>query len=121
MRPHIEIRGLPPGPVRRPGVPAARALTDGANGRPRPAAPGHAPPTPAAPRPEALRSPLDLNRATTADLERLSGIGPALAARIVEDRTRRGTFATLEDLLRVRGIGPATLERLRPLVRVGGP
>ena len=63
-------------------------------------------------------APLDLNRATAAELETLSGIGPALAARIVAYRDSVGGFASVEELGRVRGIGPATLERLRPRVYV---
>jgi competence protein ComEA len=56
---------------------------------------------------------LALNHATTAELEALPGIGPALAARIVAGRPYR----SVDDLDAVRGIGPRTLERLRPWVR----
>ena len=62
---------------------------------------------------------VDINRATVDDLIALPGIGPALAARIVDMR-REQMFASVEDLVRVHGIGPATLERLRPLVTAGG-
>ncbi|MBA4039581.1 MAG: hypothetical protein C0468_04545 [Planctomyces sp.] len=62
---------------------------------------------------------LDINTASAAELELLPGIGPALAARIVEHRATRGRFVSVEDLDEVRGIGPKTMERLRGLVRVG--
>jgi competence protein ComEA len=62
---------------------------------------------------------LDLNRATAAELDRLPGIGPVLAARIVEQRRRAGPFRSPEELLAVRGIGPRLLQRLRPLVMAG--
>ncbi len=62
--------------------------------------------------------PLDLNRASAAELERLPGIGPALAARIIAYRDSVGRFRAVDDLDRVRGIGPALLERLRPNVSV---
>lgn len=62
--------------------------------------------------------PLSLNLATAEELERLPGIGPVLARRIVEDRGRNGQYRRVEDLLRVKGIGPRTLERLRPHLRV---
>lgn len=62
--------------------------------------------------------PLDLNAADARALEALPGIGPSLAARIVEYRARHGPFRRVEDLLAVPGIGPRTLERLRPLVVV---
>ena len=61
--------------------------------------------------------PVNLNRADSAGLEGLPGIGPALAGRILE-RRRRARFDRVDDLLEVRGIGPATLERLRPHVVV---
>lgn len=57
---------------------------------------------------------IDINRATSAQLESLPGIGPKLAERIVAGRPYR----TIDDLGKVSGIGPKTLERLRPLIRL---
>ena len=65
--------------------------------------------------------PLDLNAATADDLEALPGVGPKTASAILDARRSLGGFRTAEDLLEVRGIGPKTLEKLRPLVTVGGP
>jgi competence protein ComEA len=62
--------------------------------------------------------PVNLNTASAAELERLPGIGPALAGRIVADRERNGPFQRVEDLARVPGIGPAIVARVRPLVTV---
>jgi competence ComEA-like helix-hairpin-helix protein len=56
---------------------------------------------------------IDPNSASAADLERLPGIGPALAGRIVQDRGSRGAFSSPEALLRVPGIGPKILGRIR--------
>jgi competence protein ComEA len=61
---------------------------------------------------------LDVNAAGPEHLAMLPGIGPALAARMVEVRRSRGRFAAPEDLLMVKGIGPKTLERLRPHIVV---
>ena len=61
---------------------------------------------------------LDLNRATPADFQRLPGIGPALAQRIVEARERQGRFVSPDDLRRVPGIGPKKFEAIRELVTV---
>lgn len=63
-----------------------------------------------------LSAALDLNRATAAELDELPGIGPVLAARIVEHRSRHGRFRRVDELLAVPGIGPKLLERLRPRV-----
>ncbi len=62
---------------------------------------------------------IDLNRAASADLELLPGIGPALAQRILQDRTTSGAYRSVDDLTRVAGIGPVKLARIRPLVHVG--
>jgi competence protein ComEA len=57
--------------------------------------------------------PVDINRATAAQLDELPGIGPVLAERIVSWREDAGPFASVDDLTAVPGIGPATLEELR--------
>jgi competence protein ComEA len=62
--------------------------------------------------------PIDVNRATVAELEDLPGVGPATASAIVDDRERNGPFATVDDLDRVPGIGPSKLDALRDLVTV---
>ena len=53
-----------------------------------------------------------VNIAAAPELERLPGIGPVLAQRIVEYRELNGPFQAIEDLLEVEGIGPAKLESL---------
>jgi competence protein ComEA len=63
--------------------------------------------------------PVDINRASLADLTRLPGVGPALASRILQAREREGPFTSIDDLRRVRGVGPSKLERLRPHVTAG--
>jgi competence protein ComEA len=60
--------------------------------------------------------PVSLSSATEEDLERLDGIGPTIAARIVEWRRAHGGFASIDQLLDVPGIGPARLEALRAQV-----
>lgn len=60
---------------------------------------------PLAARAETPDKPLiNINTATREELERLPGIGQALAARIVEHREKYGRFRRLEHLLMVRGI-----------------
>lgn len=62
--------------------------------------------------------PLDLNRATAADLDALPGIGPAVAARIIARRDSIGRYRSVEELDSVKGIGPALLAKIRPLVAI---
>ncbi len=61
---------------------------------------------------------INLNTASATELEQLSGIGPVLAARIVEDRQQNGSFATTAEIMRVSGIGEAIYERIRDQVTV---
>ena len=55
---------------------------------------------------------VNVNTATSAELESLPAIGPAKAQAIIANRP----FATVDELDRVPGIGPATLEQIRPYV-----
>ena len=58
-----------------------------------------------------------INSASAEELEVLPGVGPALAQRIVNERSK-GHFTSADDLLRVPGIGKAKLEKLRSYVEV---
>ena len=82
-------------------------------------APPDEPPVPVAR--AAAVGPIDLNRASAAELEALPRVGPALARRIVDDREANGPFRSIDELDRVRGIGPRTIELLRPLVTATVP
>jgi competence protein ComEA len=98
-------------------LPLAALLVDGQRvyvprqGEAVPMVPGDAPAGTAA-------GPIDVNTATAEQLEQLPGVGPTIAAAIVNRRERAGRFATVDDLLDVPGIGPRKLETLRALVRV---
>lgn len=59
---------------------------------------------------------VDVNTADAAELERLPGVGPTLAARIVQDRAAHGPFTTTAELARVPGIGPKMSEALKEYI-----
>lgn len=54
-----------------------------------------------------------VNQATVEDLQRLPGVGPVLAGRILDYRDAHGPFLVIEDLLDVPGIGEGRLAELR--------
>ena len=63
-------------------------------------------------------TPLDLNAATTPQLDQLPGVGPVLAQRIIDYRTQHGPFRSIEELRQVSGIGEAKFSDVKSLVRV---
>ena len=62
--------------------------------------------------------PININRATASQLDRLDGIGPVIAGRIVEYRKVNGSFLTIEDLQKVSGIGAAKFAQIKSKVRI---
>jgi competence ComEA-like helix-hairpin-helix protein len=62
-----------------------------------------------------------LNTATSSEIEKLPGIGPSKAEKIIELRTKLGKFARLEDLYRIKGIKKRLLDKIRPHVLLDPP
>lgn len=73
----------------------------------------------AAPAQPAPAAKVNVNTATVAQLEALPGIGPALAARIVEYRQKAGSFRSTHELLNVKGIGEKNLPKFEAYLAVG--
>ncbi|HFI0425336.1 TPA: helix-hairpin-helix domain-containing protein [Streptococcus suis] len=67
---------------------------------------------------EGNESKVNLNTATEADLQTISGIGAKRAADIVAYREANGGFKSVDDLNNVSGIGDKTMESIRPYVTV---
>jgi len=57
---------------------------------------------------------IDINAASVEELQRIKGIGPALAGRIIAGRP----YQKCGDLLRVKGIGPKTFKKIQPFCTV---
>jgi competence protein ComEA len=63
-------------------------------------------------------APINLNTATAEQLDALPGVGPVLAAHIVDWRTQHGRFTSVDQLREVSGIGEAKFADLKSLVTV---
>lgn len=96
------------------GVNLARFVSDGEQI----AVPAQGAAPSAAPAPGAPGGKVNLNTATSAELETLPRVGPAMAERIIAWRDANGRFTSVDDLLGVTGIGDKTFEALRELVTV---
>ena len=67
----------------------------------------------------AMAGPVNINTADAETLAaELTGIGPALARAIVDDRNKNGLYGSPEDLTRVSGIGMRIIEDNRDFIRV---
>lgn len=62
--------------------------------------------------------PIDLNQASSFELQQLPGVGPARANEIIAYRTANGLFRSVSDLGNVKGIGEKRMEVLKDLVVV---
>lgn len=60
---------------------------------------------------------LDPNQATLDELQTLPGIGPKIAQRIIDERSKK-RFIDVSDLRRVPGIGVKTLDKIKPRLRL---
>ena len=63
-------------------------------------------------------NPLDLNRATAAQLDTLPGIGPVTAQRILDYRRKVGRINSVDELKKISGLGGAKFEEIKNLLRV---
>lgn len=63
--------------------------------------------------------PVNLNTATSLELQQVPGIGPATAEKILQMRKSYGPFKSVDDLLAIRGLGAKRLEKMRKYLTVG--
>jgi competence protein ComEA len=70
--------------------------------------------------PPRLVGTINVNTATTEELQLLPGVGEARAKAVIALRKQRGGFKSVDDLTLVKGIGDVALERMRPFVRTEG-
>ena len=61
---------------------------------------------------------ININTASVKELQKLEGVGPGVAQRIVEYREAHGPFKRGEDLRKVGGVGASMFERNRERIVV---
>jgi competence protein ComEA len=61
---------------------------------------------------------ININTASLEELQKIKGLGPATAEKIINLRNEIGEFSAYEQLLEVKGIGPKTLEKMRPYLEL---
>lgn len=61
---------------------------------------------------------VNINTASAAELQTLSGIGPSMGQSIIDERTKNGAFASVDDLMRVSGIGEKKLAKIKDCICV---
>ena len=63
-------------------------------------------------------SKVNINTADSAELQTLTGVGPATAEKIIAYRESNGRFASIEEIKNVSGIGDKTYEKLKDYITV---
>lgn len=65
--------------------------------------------------------PVNINTATSEELQQVPGIGPATAQKILQMRKSYGPFKSVDDLLAIRGLGEKRLDKMRKYLTVAKP
>jgi comEA protein len=68
----------------------------------------------------APKAKVNINTASASELEILPRVGPKVAQRIVDFRTKNGNFKRIEEIMKVQGIGEKVFENIKDLITVGG-
>ena len=61
---------------------------------------------------------ININKANSAQLQTLNGIGPTKAQEILKYRKAHGGFKSVDELVNVKGIGPKTVQKLKSQISV---
>ena len=97
--------------------PSQSALSDALSAQQADASAGHPPQSPPVVVADVER--VDINLGSVEELQRLPGIGPVLAGRILQYRREHGKFGSIRDIQNVKGIGEKRFAQLEPHIHIG--
>ena len=63
-------------------------------------------------------SKVNINKASSSEIQKIPGIGPVLAQRVIDFRNKNGKFEIIDDLMDVKGIGSKKLEKIRAWILI---
>ena len=63
-------------------------------------------------------SKININKVSLSEIQKIPGIGPVLAARLIDHRNINGSFKSIDELLDVKGIGSKKLEKIRGWIKI---
>lgn len=61
---------------------------------------------------------IDINSASIEELDKIPGVGPVTAQKIIDYREKKGYFTSIEDLTKIDGIGEKTVDKFRDLIDI---
>lgn len=71
------------------------------------------------PTPTHIEEKININTASNEELQRITGVGPAIAGRIIAYRETYGAFLSIEDIMEVSGIGEFRFGQMKDQIKVG--
>lgn len=110
----------PKPPVPPVAAPSSSTPTSTPAPMPLPPPPSPEPAPQPSPAPASARvEKININTANLEELDQITGVGPAIAQRIVDYRNQHGPFQTIEEIKNVSGIGDVTFEKMKDEITVG--
>lgn len=67
---------------------------------------------------ENIQNKININKADVTELQKITGVGPSTAKKIIDYRNSNGGFKTIDDLKKVKGIGEKTFSKIKDYITI---